>query len=276
MRKLLIMAGMAAALALAADKVAAAQPAFPTLSISGTVEEIKTNYYNKSDTNVQTITSQSFNNASIYLLISNAVAQGYVAGVAATHLPAKGMIVFNPNGSDTLVSGIFFVTNKGTSFSFPLSGVDTNGNYYSYAEFDTHNHNSGVLGFDLGSYAQSFNNVGTGSNDDFNEVESYTDGSPNETAYSTAIFYVHDNPYAYDAADSWAWDYYYGSSTETGPILASPNPTSANYVNALEIQGILLIQSSANSGSGAITGSGNALIKGEQALVLSGKVTVAY
>ena len=261
MKNFVLLGVAMAALTFAGGKAVASSPAFPTLTMSGTVETVKTNILTKNGT-VQTTQTKSFNNATIYLMISNAVAQGYVTGVPPTNLPAKGFIVFDYRGSDGNVDGIFFVTNKGTSFSYPLSGVDTNGYYYSYMEFDSDSDNSGVLGFDLGL---------SNASDDFNTVAAYN-ATSSETTTSTATFYVHDNPYAYDAADFWAW-----FDGFNGPYIAgisSPNPTENNYQFSMEMQGILTIASSNTSGSGSFTGSGNALIGGNQGVITSAKVTV--
>jgi hypothetical protein len=267
MKKFMLLSAVVAALALAAGRAVAASNGTFTLTMSGTVETVKT-----STGTTQTTQTKSFNNATIYLAISNAVAQGNVTGVPATNLPAKGFIVYNPEESDGFVQGIFYVTTKGaTNFAYPLSGMDTNGNYYSYMELDTTTNvnNPTPLGFDLGP--------DNGGPDDFNSVASFNTTSGAVTASSTAIFYAHADPYAFDAADVYAFVDFGGFGISGATSINSPNPapTVINSQFALEAQGILTITENKNSASGAFSGtSGNALIGGNQGLVKSGKVTV--
>jgi hypothetical protein len=271
-----IVCALAAAIALLAGKaVAASTPVFPVLTVSGTFDLVKTTLTAKSGNSIQTSEKVTFNNNTIVGIISNALVFWPPAGTNAIHIPAKSYIDFNPYLSDISgQSGIFYVTNK-NGFSLPLSGVDTNGYYYSYAELDTDaGGNNNILGFDLGLG----NNPGY---DDFNAVDTFnltTNNSGTFDTSSTAVFYVHDNPYAYDAADSWAWNDGFGPSA---PALSSPNPSGTagpNYENSVEMQGILNITTSTakdiTKGSGTFTGSGNALVNGKEALITAGKVTV--
>jgi hypothetical protein len=292
-----LLLAVAAALAFAgANGKAASTNSIPALTMSGTLELVKTNYTAKSGKNtIQATEKFSFNNSYIMEIISNALAQGYAIGIPPITVPPKSYIVYDPNGVDTnglnpnnidpnALNGIFYVTNE-NHFSCPLSGLDTVGDYYSYAEFDSDNGgtNGEVLGFDLGPY-DGYNNL-----DDFNYVSSFNKSNitntETQTTSSTAVFYIHDNPYSYDTADLWAWLFGYGNSA---PNPSSPNPSCAftnfenplaNYENSIEIQGILTTKSNTNAKglsivSGSFTGIGNALINGNQALILSGKVTV--
>jgi len=269
-----ILCTMAAALALVAGKaVASSTPAFPVLTVSGTFDLVKTITTNKSDSVIQTAEKVSFNNSFIVGMISNGLADWPPSNGAAILIPAKSYIVFNAILSDAAgVQGVFYVTNQ-NGFSCALSGFDTNGAYYSYAELDTDAGQGNILGFDLGLYY--------GPNDDFNAVDTFNQSTNNSGPFdtsSTAVFYIHDNPYAYDAADFWAWD---DEEGEQNPYLSSPNPSGTdgpNYENSVEMQGILVIHTSTAKdiikGSGTFTGTGNALVNGKEALVTSGKVTV--
>lgn len=255
MKKFVLLSAVSVALAMAASEAVASSNGPFTLTMSGTVETVKTN-----TGAVQTTQTKSFNNATIYLMISNAVATA--PNGIATNLPANGIFVYNPNANDGTVQGVFYVTTKGSTNFYQLSGSDTIGNYYSYMELDTTNaaNSGGPLGFDFGPTLSGA--------DDFNTVASFTASGSGKSS-STAIFYVHDNPYAFDAADAFVW------LDGIGEGLNSPNPTANNIQFSLEMQGILTITTTQNSGSATFSGtSGNALIGGKQALILSGKVTI--
>lgn len=259
MKKFIVLSAIASVLAFVPGKTHACN----VLNISGALKEVGSNYVTKAGTPAQAAQQVSFNNATVYLIISNAVAQGNVSGVPATDLPATGYIVYSPGANDGALNGEFSVTNDGTGLSFPLSGLDGNGNYYSYMELDTDNQVTGALGFDLGLADE----IG----DDFNEVYSYS--GKNQEASSTAVLYIHDNPYAYDAADGLAWDFGFHGSGPEG--LNSPNPTANNSENSIQINGILTVNSNSKTGvsSTTIHGKGNALINGVPALVLHSSTT---
>lgn len=281
MKKFIILSAVASVLALIPGKTFAADPkcisdpqckSVPPLNISGVLEEVGSNYVNKAGVQIQTAQCLSFNNAAIYLLISNAVAQGSVSGISPENLPATGYIVYDPAGNDGALTGTFSVTNAG-GFSFPLSGIDNNGDYYSYVELDTDNQILGVLGFDLG--LTEFRG------DDFNNV--YSNDANTQEDSSTAVFYVHDNPYAYDAADSLAWTSGFLNAGPQG--LNSPNPTSNNFENSIEIKGILTADvtttttksnkttTTTTTTSAEFHGKGNALVNGAPALVMHSDIT---
>lgn len=272
MKKFILLSAVSVALALAAGKAMASSSDILTLTMSGTVETVKTNYLVKTN-EVQTTQIMSFNNATVYLAISNAVANitnnDPAAAIAATNLPAKGIIVYDPEISDGFVQGVFFVTTKGsTNFFYPLSGVDTKGHYYSYVELDTttNANSSSALGFDLGPT--------NGVPDDFNAVSSFN--STTTKSSSTAVFYIHDNPYAYDAADVWAFkDSPIGLFGHYLANLSSPNPTVNNFQFSLQMQGVLAITSNNNnSGSATFAGTGNALLGESQGVITSGKLSI--
>ncbi len=267
MKKSIILSVIAVALACVPGKALASKSVCKynsSLNISGVLKEVGSNYVNKSGVQVQTAPEVSFNNAAVYLIISNAVARGDVSGIQPTTLPAAGYIVYNPNGNDGALTGTFSVTNKGTGFSYPLSGIDDNGDYYSYIELDTDNQIAGALGFDIA--------LTKFSGDDFNNVYSF-DGKTQE-ASSSAVFYVHDNPYAYDAADSLAWEFGFLGAGPQG--LNSPNPSLNNFQNSIEIKGVLTVDLTvkSNATSAEFHGKGNALINGSSALVMHSDITI--
>ena len=267
MKKSIILSAIAAVLALIPGKTEASNLSSivhrPSLNMSGVLEETGSNYVNKAGVQIQTAQLACFNNAAVYLIISNAVARGNVSGIQPTNLPATGYIVYDPNGNDGALTGTFAVTNKGGLY-FPLSGIDDNGNYYSYMELDANNQLTGILGFDLGATLFF--------GDDFNNVFSFD--AKTQEASSTAVLYVHDNPYAYDAADALAWDFGFLGSGPQG--LNSPNPTSNNFQNSIEIKGILTVDLTVKTGatSAVFHGKGNALINGSSALVLHSDISV--
>src|ERR1700722_16291326 len=266
MKKSIILSVVAAALAFIPGNALASKSVCnynSSLNISGVLKEVGSNYVNKSGVQIQTAQQVSFNNAAVYFIISNAVAHGYVSGIQPANLPATGYIVYNPKGNDGALTGAFSVTNNGTGFSYPLSGIDDNGDYYSYIEFDTDNQVAGALGFDLGLtmfYGDDFNNV-------------YSFDAKTQEASSSAVFYVHDNPYAYDAADALAWDFGFMGAGPQG--LNSPNPTSNNFQNSIEIKGVLTVDLTlkSNATSAVFHGKGNALINGVPALVMHSETT---
>jgi hypothetical protein len=267
--KTLLCAVAAASLFVAGQASAVDTNSIPVLTVSGTLVAFKTNIVS-TKTTIQTTQNYAFNNTTLLEIVESGLYYWPPTGMSPTNIPAKSYIVFNPDAQDEVVQGIFYVTNK-NGFALPLSGFDTNGNYYSYAELDTDQGDENILGFDQGLFDEEI--------DDFNSVSAYNDSNVTNTSSgtssSTAVFYVHDNPYAYNAADVWSS---LNNDFGTNNVISSPNPTSVNYENAIEIQGILTVKSSTvkgiNTGSGTFTGSGNALLNGHQALVLTGKATV--
>jgi hypothetical protein len=252
MKKLAMFAVAAAALVLAAGKVEASGNL--VLNISGSVQYQVTN-----SATVGKTKTQSFNNATIYNLISNAVANA-TNGIA-TNLPAKGIIAYDPEGYDGMNTGLFYVTDKTNGFYYPLSGQDTNSQYYSFIELDSYvviNDGAFDLGFDNpfdGSASYTLNASGNGS----------------LSGKDTALLYIHDNPYTYDAADS-PDNYYSANNTFYGQEYNG---------QVLEIQGILTINlsykaDSVNSGSISLSGAGNALLNGNNydASVISGHASL--
>lgn len=225
------------------------------LNVSGTVQYQYTNsssttYFGKTKT-------QSFNNATIYNMISNAVANAG-NGLAAT-LPAKGLIVFNPTGYDGKNDGFFYVTNTATGFYYPLSGYDVNSVYYSFIELDawvitTDTDMEFGFGFPMdGSSTYNLNSSGNGS----------------LTGKDTALLYIHDNPYVNDLSDHPGYLYSYSDTY------------GAEYDSeAFEIQGIMSINLtykafSITAGSISLTGTGNAKVNGsDEASVISGHASL--
>jgi hypothetical protein len=205
-----------------------------------------------------------WNTPKVYSLITSAVANVGTngTGLASTNLPSDGYIAFNPNGIIGGVAGTFYVTNR-SGFSYPLSGVDTNGNYYSFIELDTY------LGTTDNTSTNSTNStpglLNLGFSDNFNGIETggynTINGGGSESVMSTALFYVHDNPYAFNGGNN-------------------PNAFYGN-ANAFEIQGIADISISYKSSavlhwSISLSGTGNAVVANSQnAIVISGHFSAA-
>ncbi|HEX9048802.1 MAG TPA: hypothetical protein VF988_17385 [Verrucomicrobiae bacterium] len=146
---------------------------------------------------VSTAPTTVLKNATVYNLVSNALinVSEFSSNIPPVTLPANGFIIFDAMNSDGNVGGLFYVTNR-NGFFYPLSGFDTSSNYYSFAEIDTFNlnTNSNIGGMNLG-FNNNFNGVQSSR---FNTVT----GNGSATVTSTALLYVHDNPYAFDAADN--------------------------------------------------------------------------
>ena len=226
----------------------------PVFNISGTALFNKTNYVQGAK-QVATTTTFSFNNKTIYNVISNAVANAtnYDKAIITTNLPANGYIAynffatnnanFNPYDSISYsqVMGVFYVTNK-TGFYYPLSGLDTNGNYYSFMELDTYDAEYGQLGF----------------GNDFDADFSYSvnNGNGSETDTDTALLYINDDPVLFDDADF--PDSYYNNN------------------NSIEVRGILKLSLSVKNlliskGSASLSGTGNTEISSQaEGMVTSG------
>jgi len=244
--KKLIVGVLAAALAVGAFT---AKADFP-LSVSGTVKYSTTSSSEYSGS----YASKSFNEKDIYGLITNAMVNlnGFT-NIAISNfpagLPADGYIAFNPTGSDggsNTASGFFYVTNK-TGFYYPLSGLDTNGTYYSFIEFDTF-----VPYFNTPIDYFSTNDVEFGYDYPFDGAASYklnsSTGTGTSTTVSTGLLYIHDYPYATDDADN-------------PDIVFEGNGIDYNE-NVIEIRGILTLNLKVtdyniSSGSGTLTGTGN-------------------
>jgi hypothetical protein len=245
----IILFALVTMLALLAGKSFAASTPMPALvvGVNGTADFVTTNYFKLDKkgsadvvTNYITVAkSVTFNNAKIYNLISNAVANAHsISGntnIPSTTLPADGYIAFNPTfdgGHDEF----FYVTNK-SGYYFPLGGVTTNDTYYSWIELDTLIVSYGNTGFGIyfdASYKETA---------DLNTQ----DGSVAST--STALLYIHDNPLSYDDSDN-IYEY------------------QANNM-AIEIHGILKANITFKDGntsleSASLTGTGNIILPGYQ------------
>jgi hypothetical protein len=182
---------MAMAVLLPGRTAAAPNPFLLNLTVSGTME-VQTNFdtTNKTESDVDISKVMTFNTKYVYRLISNAVANAYGnlgTNLTPTNLPADGYIAFNIRGYDNPDgdgNGTFYVTNK-SGFYYPLSGYDTNSQYYSFIEFDDND-------FD---FNHGFGYAENGSTSDKTGVGKYTIMQP-------SVFYVHDDPYEYDDAEN--------------------------------------------------------------------------
>jgi hypothetical protein len=190
-------------------------------------------------------------NSTIYGIISNAVANAdaYGTGITPVTLPANGYIAFDPNGYDGTVGGVFYVTNK-SGFYYPLSGVDVGTNYYSFVELDTYNNNTNAS---LGALNVGFNN-------NFNGVESENfntaNGNGTVSVRSTALFYVHDNPYAFNGGDN-AGIFY--------------NNNNALMLNGIATTTLKYVNGSLRSYNINLVGTGNSIMNGDTTIA-SGRV----
>jgi len=262
MKRLIILAAMAATAVLLPGKAAAtANPLLLNLTVSGTVE-VWTNEYNqgtnKTEIDIASSTTVSFNTKYIYNLISNAVANAYGeigTNLTPTNLPANGYIAFNVTNVDNPGypvngdSGTFYVTNK-TGFYFPLSGRDATNGYYSFIEFDDD---------DFDFYDNFYGAYKGSSSNKFPYKGSYTENEP-------SVFYVHDNPYSYDDGD-----YPYIVFDNVIAIEIRSN-IKAIWNNTNGIYGTPISQSDASTGSGC----GTAMINDNyNTAVTSGKITLS-
>jgi hypothetical protein len=264
MNKIIMLAAVAIAVAFIPVKVAAFMPTNGEtnkignliLSVSGTVKT-----QNTLNTNKMTVSTMSFNEKYVYELISYAVANVqtytiYTNYLNATNLPADGYIAFSPNfqlnnvannSPNTFIYGLFYVTNK-SGFYYPLSGYDNNGQFYSYIELDSYlDYVTGAVtndfDFDFGYFTSDIGSYGV----------SGKTGNGSGISTSTALLYIHDNPYAYDDLDyadtfDGTENNYYGQSFYN------------NYV--IEIRGIVtgrttLKNFTPTGASFSLTGSGN-------------------
>jgi hypothetical protein len=254
MKKLIILAAMAAVAVLLPGKtVAAINPLLINLTVSGTLEvETYTVFTNKTEINLDTSSAITFNNKYVYNLISNAVANAYTnlgPKLTPTNLPANGYIAFNINGMDDAANegqGTFYVTNK-SGFYFPLSGYDATNNYYSFIELDDNE-------FD---FYNDFWDAENGGESDKTGKATYIEMEPSD-------FYVHDNPYSYDDADNPFMVYSNYMAIEIRSNLKATWYSTNNTEN--------LTGYTATSTGG---GCGNAVIEGDhRAAVITGKITL--
>lgn len=221
---------MLAAAALVPIKTLAAIGVF-NLDVSGTVK-----IQNEDNTNKMTLTTKSFNEKYLYKLISAAVA--HVQDTIATNtiadetLPSDGYIAFNPsyefdgvpNGPDDSIYGLFYVTNK-SGFYYPLSGYDSNGQFYSFMEFDAY------ITYANGQSNPSMNvDFGYNASDIGDYSVDRKTGKGSGTSTSNGMLYMHDDPYTYDAFDY--PDNFISATNSYYPVL-----TFDNY-NVIQIQGV--------------------------------------
>jgi len=264
---------MSCALAVALALVAGNASAQLVLNVSASALAQKT----YTGLNVASTGTYSLNEKIIYSIITNAVANASVASggaITPTNLPANGYIAFDPNdpdGGPEAGVGFFYVTNKSGVY-WPLSGLDGNGNYYSYIELDSQNTFYDLFGFELG-FVNSFTNGAP-----FEGVSSYNisqggSGNGTETDHSTALLYIHDDPYSYDDADDPS--IYDDNYLDQGAFFDAVGYNN----NAIEIRGIITATLHIQSGNEAsssfsLTGTGN-LIYAKAAFPYGGMIQSA-
>jgi len=236
--------------AIAASRtVATATP----VNLSGTILEEKSSVIN-SNNETFTTANVPLKNATLYAVVSNAVAfaSTYGTGIPSDTVPANGYIVYDPNGFDGVVAGVFYVTNN-SGYYYPLSGTDSKTNYYNFVELDTYNNVQAATtgSIDLG-FSSTFSGV---------EAEHFNPGNGNGTVNvtSTAKFYAHDNPYAFDAADN-------------------PGVVATNF-DAIDICGVAQTTLQFTNGglktwSVNMTGTGSYLFEGTNGVITSSRLTL--
>jgi hypothetical protein len=171
-------------------------------NFSATADFVKTNYM-KGTNQIATTTTVSYKEKDIYFLISNAVANAstYSTNVPVATLPADGYIVYDSydyDGGPETGNGYFYVTNS-SGFYYQLSGLGTNGQYYSFMELDGQipynmSGDNVYLGTGL-AYSSGFFVV---TNFDYDEK---TKTGP-ESVTESAVLYIHNDPLSYDAPSS--------------------------------------------------------------------------
>jgi hypothetical protein len=188
------------AMIIAAGKVSAVPG---VVNVSGT-------FWNETDSTPSTdlyvgkVTKKSFNTKFILSLLKQATNQGWFTNKAS-------QLVFDPEAYNTNanasanyslpVYGIFYVTNtvnNAPTNYYPLDGVDINGYYYSFVEFDSYGFYNLTGEYSLGFW----HDAGLGEN----YVESYKEDDGKHTLSRTAtllgLLYIHDNPYDYNITDN--------------------------------------------------------------------------
>jgi hypothetical protein len=270
-----LLCALTVACALAAGKAIASSSML--LNISGALKIQNT------DGDYQgTVFNDTFDEKTVFIIISNALANASASSggaIASTNLPKGAYIVYNPQASDAFilntnvetgftqtVYGKFYAeykVGKTNVVDVPLSGLDTNGNYYSFMELDTtiyYGDTNGLYTSGGSSITNSPLDLGFWNYHDvlYYGVTSYKlnkAGSGSSTSTSKALLYIHDYPYDYgdpngndyDNSLAYGYDFY---------------PLSDNNDYALEIGGILTANltiktNSISSGSFSLNGTGN-------------------
>jgi hypothetical protein len=233
------------------------------MTASGTAKIEKS--YAQDGSKTATTSTLSFNNKFIYNIISNAVANAATwtgTNIAATNFPANGYIAFNPTGSDGIVKGVFYVTNQ-SGFFYPLSGLDTNGNYYSWIELDSQDDAYGFGahgGFEFGWENQHLGGLVIDIQTGLASYHLNSQGIGTQTLTSVGLLYIHDDPYCYNGADNPDILFFNYSGQGDGDDIYGGN------ANAIEIHGILTATLATDDNDATIsrislTGSGNLIYR---------------
>jgi hypothetical protein len=189
--------------------------------------------------------------------VANARYYSYT-NIAGTNLPANGYIAFDPNHNK------FYVTN-GAGFYYPLNGFDANGQYFSWIELDSfvdYGYDGGNLdyGITFKSPVQLFSAVA-----DYK----FNFKCGNSTSTSTAVLYIHDDPYNYDDADN-PYAYWENDNPWQGGAFGGSDDELGHNNSMIEIRGVLItrlnfktiegstvIDSEIDSVNFSLSGSGN-------------------
>lgn len=282
MKKTFIFAVAVITLAFASSITMAASVGVMVLNVSGTAQFPGTNF-TKGVQQVATTVTKTFKEADIYTLIVNAVSNAAITAIPTQTLPADGYIAYNPNFVTNMftmttydhvytnITGLFYVTNK-SGFFYPLSGRDTNGNYYSFIELDTVDQVLGPQGFGFANgalFPQDFNSI-------FTENFNTTTSNSSETDTETPVLFIHDDPYISDDADE-PGIFFFND-------ISYPSDYLFNFYHAIEIRGVLSLSFKGTSNkvtvAGTLNGTGNTVMKNGQndnvyGIITSAKATLA-
>ena len=211
--KTLMCAMAVGAMIFAAGKVSAVPG---VLNLSGTaLNEIESTRMNITTTStnfiyIGKVTKKSFNTKFILSLLKQAT-EYYLGGNQGWFTNKASQLVFDPEAYNTNanasanyslpVYGIFYVTNTSTSAVYPLDGVDINGYYFSFVEFDSYGFYNLTGEYNLGfwhDFALGENYVESYKEDDVNDVQV----TLSSKATLHGLLYIHDNPYDYNITDN--------------------------------------------------------------------------
>jgi len=166
-----------------------------SLTATVQIQGYATNKNNSDQTPV--IKKQSFSQKDLLFILE----QG-TGDTTITNKLANTKILFDPDainanatawvqsqGGVETIFGVFYYTNSEAGI-VPLDGVDGNGYYYSYMEFDFYN--------SLDGYPEGFWNPNAM---EYNSVVNSTGSGATEAG--NAILYIHENPYEYNLLGNW-------------------------------------------------------------------------
>jgi hypothetical protein len=166
------------------------------VNVSGTALS-ETDSNPSSGVSVGKVTKHGFKTKDVLSLLADATTNAWftdkysqlVYDPDAYNSDASGVYPYN-------VYGIFYVTNTSTHAFTRLDGLDGEGYYYSYVEFDSYGFYSlweDGLGF--------WHDSGLGENYAESYKENENKGTYSSNATLQGLLYIHDDPYDYDITD---------------------------------------------------------------------------